>query len=238
MDAAQRLLKNSAILAATTLLMATIGLAQPNLIVPTSVSMSGTGGQDVSVSSSGSPATEIAYSIGNPVYADSDTGWLAVNGFGYTQTPAQLSFTLARAPQTGGTHQATVTLTPSSPAGVAAVTITVTYNTGTSGGGGASILSASMTTVPLTAGASSQTSTGVAITTTSVGSIAITMTTAVTGSVSNWLANSSLASTTISASAGTTLTINANSYNLPTGNYQGTVTITPVPSSLGLQIAI
>src|ERR1035438_3204660 len=147
---AQRLLKNLAILATSTLLMATIGLAQPTLLVPTSVSMSGTGGQDVNVTSSGSPTTEISYSIGSPVYLDSDSGWLGVNGFGYTQTPAPLSFSLVRAPQTGGQHQATVTLTPSSPAGVAAVTITVTYNSGP-GSGGASILNASVNPVSLNA---------------------------------------------------------------------------------------
>src|ERR1039457_7513851 len=76
MDAAQRLLKNSAILAATALLMATIGLAQPPLNVATNVTMAGTGGQDVTVTSSGSPTTEISYSIGSPVYLDSDSGWL------------------------------------------------------------------------------------------------------------------------------------------------------------------
>ena len=235
MDAAQRLLKNSAILAATALLMATIGLAQPTLNVATSVTMAGTGGQDVSVTSSGSPTTEISYSIGSPVYLDSDSGWLGVNGFGYTQTPAPLSFNLARAPQTAGQHQATVTLTPSSPAGVAAVTITVTYNSGSSGGGGATVLSASPTTVSLTAGTNSQASYPVAITTTSASAITISMTASVTGSVTSWLSNSTLATNTISSSGGTTLTIVANSSNLATGSYQGTVTITP---STGLPLNI
>ena len=235
MDAAQRLLKNSAILAATALLMATVGLAQPTLNVATNVTMAGTGGQDVTVTSSGSPTTEISYSIGSPVYLDSDSGWLGVNGFGYTQTPAPLSFSLARAPQTGGQHQATVTLTPSSPAGVAAVTITVTYNSGSSGGGGATVLSASPTTVSLTAGTNSQASYPVAITTTSASAITISMTASVTGSVTSWLSNSTLATNTISSSGGTTLTIVANSSNLATGSYQGTVTITP---STGLPLNI
>src|ERR1017187_7323196 len=228
MDAAQRLLKNSAILAATALLMATVGLAQPTLNVATSVTMAGTGGQDVSVTSSGSPTTEITYAIGAPSYAaDGGGSWLGVTGG--TTTPASLSFSLARAPLTGGAHVATVTLTPDpvlSP-GVAAVTITVTYNSGRSGGGGASVLSASPTTVSLTAGANSQASYPVAITTTSASAITISMTASVTGSVTSWLSNSSLATNTISSSGGTTLTIIANSSNLATGSYQGTVTITP-----------
>src|ERR1035441_1976336 len=157
MDAAQRLLKNSAILAATALLMATVGLAQPTLNVATSVTMAGTGGQDVSVTSSGSPTTEITYAIGAPSYAaDGGGSWLGVTGA--TTTPASLSFSLARAPLTGGAHVATVMLPPDpvlSP-GVAAVTITVTYNSGSSGGGGATVLSASPTTVSLTAGANSR----------------------------------------------------------------------------------
>src|ERR1039458_2217459 len=105
MDAAQRLLKNSAILAATALLMATVGLAQPTLNVATSVTMAGTGGQDVSVTSSGSPTTEITYAIGAPSYAaDGGGSWLGVTGG--TTTPASLSFSLARAPLTGGIHSA------------------------------------------------------------------------------------------------------------------------------------
>src|ERR1035437_8301173 len=147
MDAAQRLLKNSAILAATALLMATVGLAQPTLNVATSVTMAGTGGQDVSVTSSGSPTTEITYAIGAPSYAaDGGGSWLGVTGD--TTRPASVSFSLARAPLTGCAHVATVMLTPDpvlSP-GVAAVTITVTYNSGSSGGGGATVLSAPPTT--------------------------------------------------------------------------------------------
>src|ERR1035441_9393110 len=126
MDAAQRLLKNSAILAATALLMATVGLAQPTLNVATSVTMAGTGGQDVSVTSSGSPTTEITYAIGAPSYAaDGGGSWLGVPS-GSQTTPASLSFSLARAPLTGGAHVATVTLTPTSPANAAAVTISMT----------------------------------------------------------------------------------------------------------------
>src|ERR1035437_9803873 len=125
MDAAQRLLKNSAILAATALLMATVGLAQPTLNVATSVTMAGTGGQDVTVTSSGSPTTEISYSIGAPSYAaDGGGSWLGVTGG--TTTPASLSFSLARAPFTGGAPAATAPLPPSPPANAAAVTITVT----------------------------------------------------------------------------------------------------------------
>src|ERR1039458_4405649 len=142
MDAAQRLLKNSAILAATALLMATVGLAQPTLNVATSVTMDGTGGQDVSVTSSGSTTTE------NP---------------------------------------------------------------------------------------NAQQAPPVANTTTSASAITISMTASVTGSVTNWLSNSTLATNTISSSGGTTLTIVANSSNLATGSYQGTVTITP---STGLPLNI
>src|SRR6266536_4274938 len=132
MDATLKI-RRTAILSATALLLASAGLAQtpPTLNVPTSVSLFGTGGQSVNVTSSGD---QITFSIGAPVYSSDDGNWLSVNGA--TTTPGLINFNLARAPFTEGTKQASVTLTPSSPAGVAPVTINVSYTSGTSGGGG------------------------------------------------------------------------------------------------------
>ena len=111
---------------------------------PTSVSLSGTGGQTVPVTSSGSPTQEITYTIGAPNYSGDSTNnnginWLTVSGG--TTTPSNLNFNLFQtAGLSQGTHTATVTLTPSAPAGVTAVVITVTYTSGSSGGGGSGTL--------------------------------------------------------------------------------------------------
>src|SRR5215831_14274993 len=97
MDAAHKVLKISGILLSIALMMAAPGWAQPTLNVPTSVALSGTGGQIVNVTSSAAPATQITYSIGQPQYADDNNGqahapWLGVSGG--TTTPAQLNFSL------------------------------------------------------------------------------------------------------------------------------------------------
>src|SRR5579871_1573719 len=134
MDAAHKLLKITGILLAIALIMAAPGWAQPTLNVPTSVALSGTGGQTANVTSSGAPATQITYSIGTPQYANDNNGqafvpWLGVSGG--TTTPATLNFSLIST--TGliqGTHTATVTLTPTDASGAAAQTITVTYSSG------------------------------------------------------------------------------------------------------------
>src|ERR1035437_3977427 len=232
MDAAQKLLKTSAILFAIALLMAVPGWAQPTLLAPSTVTIGATGSAFTGVTSSAAGTTEITYTVATSYSADtSGSGsWLVVTPNG-TTTPASLSFGL-RNNSTAGLNlgaTATVTLTPTSPAGVAAVTITVTFDgSGGGGGGGGSItLSASSNPVNLTAAANSQTSTPVTITTTSVSAITIQVGSSVASGGTNWL-SASITNTSLSSAAGASITIFANAFNLAAGfTYQGTVTVTP-----------
>src|SRR5260370_10437222 len=130
MDAAHKPLKITGILLSIALIMAAPGWAQtPVLNVPTSVALSGTGGQSANITSSGAPTTQITYSIGTPQYANDNNGqafvpWLGVSGG--TTTPATLFFSLISASGLiQGTHTATVTLTPDATTGAVAQTITV-----------------------------------------------------------------------------------------------------------------
>ena len=232
MDAAQKLLKTSAILLAIALLTAAPGWAQPTLLAPSTVTIGATGSAFTGVTSSAAGTTEITYTVATSYSADtSGSGsWLVVTPNG-TTTPASLSFGL-RNNSTAGLNlgaTATVTLTPTSPAGVAAVTITVTFGgSGGGGGGGGSItLSASSNPVNLTAAANSQTSTPVTITTTSVSAITIQVGSSVASGGTNWL-STSITNTSLSSAAGASITIFANAFNLAAGfTYQGTVTVTP-----------
>src|SRR6266540_3963544 len=109
MDAAHKLIKATCFLLAIAFLLAAPGWAQtPTLVVTTSVTLSGTGGQNVNVTSSATPTTEITYAIGNPPYSNDNNrvpiNWLRVTG--ETTTPALLSFNLF---QTSGLIQGTHT---------------------------------------------------------------------------------------------------------------------------------
>src|ERR1035438_2818927 len=239
---AQRLLKNLAILPVIALWIAVPGWAQ-TLVVLSPVQIGNTGSASTSVTSSdaGTTNTPITFTIATSTAGDtSGSGnWLVVTPSNLT-TPASLSFSL-RNNTTAGIYSgasAVVTLTPTGPSGVSLtpVPISVTFNGG--GSGGSPILSASSTPVNLNAAVSSQASAAVAITTTSASAITISMTTSVTGAVANWLTNSTLSTNTISSSAGATLTVNASSYNLSAGTYQGTVTLTPAAPSTGLPLNI
>ena len=153
MDAAQKLLKNSAILAAAALLVATVGFAQPTLNVSNQAPSFNSINQsdNTNVTSSGD---QITFNI-DVTYNDNAGPWLKVVT-DKNITPAFVTFSLNRAPATEGVHSATVTFTPTSPAGVTAKSITVTYTSGnTGGGGGSTMLTASPSPVYLSAGANS-----------------------------------------------------------------------------------
>ncbi len=222
MDAAQKLLKNLAILTATALLLSSIGLAA-TLAAPSTVVISASGSNDASVTSS--DGTPVTYTIGPPSYTGGDPAWLTVTGG--TTTTATLTFTARNVPWVSASpHSATVTLTPSGPsAGIPAVTIMVTYDSGGGGGGGSATLSASPNTVPLT---NTITSATVAISTTSASPITINNPLTVSGtSGSNTWLSAFLNSYTISSTAGATLSVYGNPAGLAAATYQGTVTLTP-----------
>src|ERR1035441_3292427 len=139
MDAAQKLLKASAILLAFALLMAAPGWAVPTLVVnPTTVAIGTTGFNTANVTSSDG-MTVITYTIGTPSYTGGDPAWL-YSITGSTTTPATLSFYARNSGLSAGVHTATVVLYPTN--GAPNVTVTVTYdNTGGGGGGGSTSLS-------------------------------------------------------------------------------------------------
>lgn len=232
MDTAQKLLKTSALLFAVALLMAAPGWAQPALIVPASVTIGFTGSNSASVISSvaGTPITyavEITYPGSN-----SSGSWLVVNGpttTGTTEAPAFLTFSLRNNSTAGVTNgaSATVTLHPTAPTGVLEVTIAVNFDGASGGGSSSATVTASATTVNLTAAANSPAFTTVNITTNSVSTIALNATASVSLGVVNWLSVSP-DSSTLNSGGGSTLTITANANGLTSGfSYQGTVTVTP-----------
>jgi len=223
MDAAQKLLKNIAILTAAALLLSTVGLAATTLVAPSTVAIGATGYNTADVSSSDG-TTIITYSIGTPSYTGGDPAWLAVSGVG--TTPSTLTFTAhSVAGLSAALHSATVTLTPTSPAGLAAVTITVTYDTsGGGGGGGTSTLTASNTTVSLD---SIHTSATVDIGTTSFVPVSTSVTWAVQSGATSWLSATQLNPFVVSPGATSILTIYGVPTGLTAGTYQGTVTVTP-----------
>src|SRR5674476_973299 len=95
MDAAQKLLKTSAILLAIALLTAAPGWAQPTLLAPSTVTIGATGSAFTGVTSSAAGTTEITYTVATSYSADtSGSGsWLVVTPNG-TTTPASLSLSL------------------------------------------------------------------------------------------------------------------------------------------------
>lgn len=236
MDTAQRLLKTSAILIAATLLLATVGFAQtPTLLAPSTLTIGNTGFNTASVTSSAAGTTEITYTVGAPNYSGdttgAPTGWL-IAPTGSTTTPSTLSFSIRTTAGLSTGSSATVTLTPTAPTGVAAVTITVSFNGTTSGGGGggSNILTAAPSgAINLSAALNSVASANVTITTSSASAITITPSAAGSSGGTTWLSITSISTNTLSnVSGGSILTITASSIGLSSGvTYQGTVTVTP-----------
>jgi uncharacterized protein (TIGR03437 family) len=235
MDAAQKLLKNVAILTAAVLLLSTVGLAT-TLVAPASVAIGATGSNTASVTSS--DATVITYTVGSPAYSGGDPAWLTVSPSGSTTTAATASlFFQARnaAGLAAAVHTATVVLAPTTPTGLAAVQITVTYDT--SGGGGTgtgTTLVGSKTSVSLNSTTFSDT---VNITNTSSGTVVITAATSVATGSTNWL-TAVLSGFTITPGGTAILTISGASAGLAAGNYQGTATVTPSDGSPALSITV
>lgn len=227
MDAAQKLLKNSAILTAAALLVATVGFAQPTLNVSNQAPSFNSINQsdNTNVTSSGD---QITFNV-DVAYNDNAGPWLKVVTDKNT-TPAFITFSLNRAPSTEGVHSATVTFTPTLPLGVTAKSITVTYTSGnTGGGGGSTILTASPSPVYLSAGANSITAPATVMISTSGSSnvtIAGVSTTETTGTGVTWLSAQNANANVVPGIPGS-ITITGNSSGLAAGTYTGSVTVTP-----------
>jgi len=232
MDAAQKLLKQIAILTTAVLLLSTVGLAATLVVPVTTVSIGAGGYVDASVTSS--DATVITYVVGLPAYSGGDPAWLTVSPTGSTDTAATagLRFTAHSVGLSAAVHSATVTLTPTAGA-TASVTITVTWDTSGGGGGTTTTLSASKTTVNLTSTLLADT-----VTITNLSTSLITMTwAAATTSGGNWL-TATLTPTTIQPNSSATLSVAGASAGLSAGNYQGSVTVTPSDGTKALTITV
>src|SRR5437667_1794000 len=152
MDAAQNLFKKTALFLVIALAVAIPGRAQaPAFTAPGAITLSGTGGQDVTIGSTGGscamPPCSIAFST-SKTYSGGDPNWLTVSG-DTSKTPTTLTFFQSGAGLlSAGTHTATVTLHATDGSGAADVNIPVTYTTGF-GRGGSGTLTASPNSVTL-----------------------------------------------------------------------------------------
>jgi uncharacterized protein (TIGR03437 family) len=237
MDAAHRLIRSTGLLFAIGLLIAAPGWAQPTLVAPSNVSLSGSGGQLVNVTSSAAGTTEINFNT-STAYANDNGGvtipWLGVSGAG--TTPASLNFNVVTtAGLNQGTHQATVTLTPTStvPAGAVppAVTITVTFTSGSSGGGGGNgTLFANPNPINLSAATSGSPTTSVNVVISTSNTTAITIANvgaSVSSGGTNWLSATLNGANSLVNGNPTSILVQASPFNLAAATYTGTVTVTP-----------
>jgi uncharacterized protein (TIGR03437 family) len=172
----------------------------------------------VTVTSTGDPIT-FTPTISYAADPNTNNNWLKISSATPATTPNTVFVQLNVPPVLPGTYTATVTLTASSPTGVAPATITVTFING-SGGTGSSLITASLTSISLSS--PGNTLQAVGISTTSGLNISLTASTSV-----SWL-TATLASTIVSSAAPTSVTIQANPAGLQNGTtYQGNVTVTP-----------
>ena len=237
MDAAQKLLRTSALVLALSLLMAAPGWAQ-TLVAPSSVTIGNTGSNGANITSSAAGTTEITYAIAT-TYSNDTSGsgsWLVVTGG--TVTPATLNFGLRNGTTAGISSgaAATVTLTPSSPSTATGLTITVTFNGSSSGGGGgtSNALTASPNPVSFS-GSGTQAPSGT-ITITNISANTLTLSASATSTPGAWLSVSAFSNSQVAPGGIATFTLYADASGLTTGsNYQGTVTVTP---SIGTALAI
>src|ERR1039458_3271787 len=233
MDAAQKLVKNSALLLISALLVAAPGwcAALPTLQVPASVSVTYTGSATVQATSSDG-TTAIPFTIGTPNYGAGVTGWLSASGDNGNTTPSNLTFRVQAVAGLTACTSATVTLTPTGSGAYSstAQTITVTWANTSScpgSGGGSTTLTANPTSLNLT---NTLNSSPVTISTASATALnlsaPVTAVSTSTGGI-NWL-SASLNSASVVLGAPVTLTVTATATGLTYGQaYAGTVTVTP-----------
>ncbi len=212
MDAAQKLLKNTALFLATALLIAVPGRAQSQLIVSsTTVALNNDQAQSIQVTTSGTSV--LTYSLSGVPF------WLTPDSTNNFTTPDSLSFRLSNS--TCGTCTATVTL---SATGSAPVSVTVTYSPGTTGGTGTLIASPSSLTFSAFSGQSAG-SQNVSVSTTTSTAVSITN---IASDQPTWLSAAITGgSFSVSANNPATLTVAASAFSLSNGTYTGHITLTP-----------
>ena len=225
MDAAHKLLKKTALFLVTALAIVAPLHAQSLVVSSTTVNLAGNQAQSISVTSSG---TNISYTATGPT-------WVRLSSLNAFTTPDTLFFQIQ---SNCGTLPCTgqVTLHPATSSGD--VIISVTYNN-TGGGGTGTIVANPQTLVFNAFSGQSAAAQSVGLSTASTTAITYGITLDQTcGSLSScsWLgASVSSGSFTISSTNPATLSVTANAFSLPNGQYTGHVVITP---SVGTQTTI
>jgi len=200
-----------------------IALAQTISVSSSSVSLSGTEGGYVSVTSSDS-STVIAYTA--TVSASTPSGWLSING-GYPSgtTPTFLTFQESYCPSCSSAS-ATITLTATSPSSIAGTTTTINVTWTPQGGGGGgggtgtTTITPSTTSVTWSNSGGTTSSTSVSLTTGSTTGISYSLYTSV-----NWLTVTPTTGTVYSTSP-VSLALQFSSSGLQAGTQTGYIYIT------------
>jgi uncharacterized protein (TIGR03437 family) len=240
MDAANLSIKRTALSLAFALLIPAAAFAQTTQtttafsLSSTSVTLVGQNAQTVTVASTTDPATEITYNV---AIASDSQNWLCVNnsftgltGLITSGTTSTLTLSVGNCGQDlinfTGAHTASVTLTATSPSGVAAATILVYYSvgSGSGGGGGNSQIVASPTLITSSSYASTYT-TSVTLSTSSTTPLTFGLSTSPSAA---WVTTLSTNTNSISINNPATLTVTLNgaSAGLALGTYTTTIVVT------------
>jgi uncharacterized protein (TIGR03437 family) len=195
-----------------------IALAQTLSVSSATVSLTGTEGASVTVSSSDN-TTPIAYTA-----SVSGGSWLSISGSGYPSgtTPSQINFQFSICPGCSSAT-ATVTLKSTSPASTATITVNwVPQGSGGGGGGGTggTTITPSTTSVTWNNSAGSTSSTTISLTSSSTTGISYSLYTSV-----NWLTVTPTTGT-VYATSPASLALQFNSSGLQAGTQTGYIYVT------------
>jgi uncharacterized protein (TIGR03437 family) len=233
MDAAQKLLKITALFLVIGMLMAVPGWAAvPTLVPPSSVSIGSSGFNNANVNSSDGTTvigftTAISYTSGDP-------SWLSITGGG--STPATLTLTVSTAGGlSGGSHTATVTFHPNN--GTADATMSVTFTGSGGGGGGNGSLTATPNPLSISVGAGGSGTGQVAISSTTAQTLTGVSVSQTTGNNTTWL-SASIINPAVALGSNGRVDVTANAFNLVSGvTYTGAVTVSSGSGSVVINVS-
>jgi len=218
MDAAKKFYTNTGTLLTTALalVLAAPGWAQTpalSLSTPVGLNQSVTSGSVTVMSSiAGTPITYTASISG--LSANGGNGvWLALTSPATQTTTDTVSYHIAQtAGMVAGTYSATVTLTPSAPAGVAPASFVVQWTNGSGGGGGGGngTISVSQNSVSLSASPGFSTSTSITVSTSSTTAVSLAAPTVTPTTCGNGWLGATLGPSTINNSINASLLITAS----------------------------
>ena len=244
MGATQTLIPKSVLFPALALFVMAPGLKAdtPQFNAIGSVTLCGSGGAPVNVSSSGAPITFTAKVLPSTTVPPGDpAGWVSVSPGPFT-TPATLSLGLKNLGPIAGTFTATIVLQATDSSGAADLTFPVTYTSGsTCGGGGGGgggqngTITPSLNPLNLSASPGYSALGTIDLSTTSAAAIGFSVSYLPQNS---WLTVAPSGSGfAVSSGTKVTLTVIANAQNLSSSPPGGSITITPT-SGMGLATII